>query len=253
MPIEHWLHALSQNDHAAIDGDIAALTGKEHPFLSDQCVCSQIERLSGHLGSRHQSIRRSVIAYSLYMRQVDAILEGSARTFCGTRCPNPPAGCCNRDHFVIMNVTDLMSSHNSPTALHMAHMIGLLQQLESAHNLDGERSIRPGYCSLLANDGCTLRLFKSPRCAHYICEDLQASMQENSSGRAGPLLAAMKYTESSAISSPADFANAEVITQAVLLYHPRQQQTPDAKKPAPPRESRSRGKFPSNDTGKYLG
>ncbi|GAB6125652.1 hypothetical protein [Humidesulfovibrio idahonensis] len=218
MPIESWLSDLAQNDHSAVDGDLEALANKPYPFLTDQNSSNQIERLSGHLGGRHQNVRRQVIAYSLYIRQVDAILERGARGYCCGHCPNPPAGCCNRDHFVIMNVTDLMSSHNSPAALHMAHMIGQLQKLESTHNLAAERTIRPGYCSLLAHDGCTLRLFKSPRCAHYICEDLQASMQKDSEGKAGALLAALKYTESSVISSPADYANQDVIDQAELLF-----------------------------------
>jgi len=218
MPIESWLCGLAQSDHSAVDGDLEVLTRKSYPFLSDQCACNQIERLSGHLGGRHQNVRRLVIAYSLYIRQVDTVLERGARGFCGSRCPNPPAGCCNRDHFVVMNVTDVMSSHNSPAALHMAHMIGQLQQLESAHNLAGERTIRPGYCSLLAHDGCTLRLFKSPRCAHYICEDLEAAMRTRSGEKAQPFLTAMKYAESSSISSPVDYANPEVIAQAELLF-----------------------------------
>jgi len=218
MPIENWLSDLAQTDHRAVDGDLEALAHRSYPFLSAQNTSNQIERLSGHLGVRHQNVRRLVIAYSLYIRQVDAILERGARGYCSGHCPNPPAGCCNREHFVIMNMTDLMSSQNSPAALHMAHAIGLLQQLESAHNLEGERMIRPGYCSLLAHDGCTLRLFKSPRCAHYICEDLSASMQTESAGKAAPLLAALKYTESSTISSPTDYINPDVIAQAEALF-----------------------------------
>jgi hypothetical protein len=218
MPIESWLRDLAQPDHSAVDGDLQAMAHKPYPFLTEQSACNQIERLSGHLGRRHQNVRRLVIGYSLYIRQVDAILERGARRFCGQRCPNPPAGCCNREHFVVMNLSDVMSARNSPAALHMAHMIGLLQRLESSHNLAGERTIRPGYCSLLAQDGCTLRLFKSPRCAHYVCEDLHASMQAESGGEAGPLLAALKYTESSAISSPEDYVNPEVIAQAELLF-----------------------------------
>lgn len=217
MPIESWLCALAQPDHSAIDSDLEFLADKDYPFLSGTCVNNQIERLSGHLGRRHSNVRRLVIAYSLYVRQVDAMLQAGPRAFCGSGCPKPPAGCCNREHFVIMNVTDLMSSQNSPAALHMSHMIGLLQKQESAHNRDG-RTMRTGYCSLLAEDGCTLRLFKSPRCAHFMCEELEKAMLEESSGAAQPLLTAMKRAESSTISSPADFLSKTVIDEGARLY-----------------------------------
>lgn len=217
MPIDNWLCALAQPDHSAIDGDLELLADRDYPFLSGTCVNNQIERLSGHLGRRHNNVRRLVIAYSLYIRQVDAILQAGPRSFCGSGCPKPPAGCCNREHFVIMNVTDLMSSQNSPAALHMSHMIGLLQKQESAHHRGG-RTMRTGYCSLLAEDGCTLRLFKSPRCAHFMCEELERAMLKESGGAAKPLLSAMKHAEGCTISSPADFLNQTVIDEAARLY-----------------------------------
>lgn len=223
MPIETWLGTLVQPDHSATDGDLQHLTNREYPFLSAGCVSNQIERLSGHLGARHQNVRREVIAYSLYVRQVDAMLECGPRSFCSQGCPTPPAGCCNHDHFVIMNVTDLMSSQNSPVALHMAHMIGLLQHLESNHLRQG-RSMRPGYCSLLACDGCTLRLFKSPRCAHYMCEALKHSMLHESNGAAGPFLSAMRLVESSTISAPGDFTSPAVIREGALFFAEQQAQ-----------------------------
>lgn len=233
MPIDDWLSTLSQQDHHAVDGDLESLSGAPYPFLSDSCVCNQIERLSGHLGSRHGSVRRHVIAYSLYIRQVDSMLQSGPRAFCGSRCPTPPAGCCNRQHFVVMNLTDLMSSQRSPVALHMAHMIGLLQKLESGHNRKG-RSMRPGYCSLLAQDGCTLRLFKSPRCAHYLCDALRQAMLEERGDQAKPFLKAMKHVESSTISSPDDFANMSVITEGARLYAGQLCRDKASKKAAPP-------------------
>ncbi len=217
MPIDDWLSTLAQPDHSAVDGDLESLSGQLYPFLTDGCVCNQIERLSGHLGSRHNGVRRQVIAYSLYIRQVDTMLQSGPRTFCSSRCPTPPAGCCNREHFVIMNITDIMNSQNSPMALHMAHMIGLLQKQESSHNRQG-RAMRAGYCSLLAQDGCTLRLFKSPRCAHFMCENLNQSMLQERGEAAMPFLKAMKHVESSAISSPDDFSNPSVIDEGARLY-----------------------------------
>lgn len=221
MPIDDWLGALAQPDHSATDGDLLCLAGSGYPFLTNACVSNQIERLSGHLGARHQGVRRQVIAYSLYIRQVDAMLQSGPRAFCGGRCPTPPAGCCNYEHYVIMNLTDVMNSQNSPMALHMAHMIGLLQKLESGHHRAG-RTMSRGHCSLLAEDGCTLRLFKSPRCAHYMCDALKKSMLEESAGAAKPFLAAMKHVESSTISSPDDFRSQTVIDEGELLFMPPQ-------------------------------
>lgn len=226
MPIDHWLRTLPQPDHSAIDGDLEALAGRQHPFLTDQCACKQIEQLSGHLGARHREVRRMVIAYSLYIRQVDVILEGGARSFCKDGCPTPPAGCCNHNHFVTMNIADLMSSRNSPSALHMAHVIGLMQKLETGHNRQG-RTMRTGYCSLLAEDGCTLRLFKSPRCAHYLCETLENALKTSTLDKCSPFLKAMKNAESTTISSPADYCSPSVLAEAVVLFgHLRPQEEP---------------------------
>lgn len=225
MPIENWLCALAQSDPSAVDGDLEALAAKDYPFLSDQNVSNQIERLSGHLGPRNSNVRRLVIAYSLYIRQVDAILEAGPRAFCGSSCPRAPSGCCTRQHFVVMNVSNLMSSRHSPAALHMAHVIGQMQKLESAHDIaTHKRTIRPGFCSLLAEDGCTLRLFKSPRCAHYMCGELERTMLLESGAKVQPLLAALKHAESSTISSPEDYSNPDVIAQAAFLYAPPQAQ-----------------------------
>jgi len=99
----------------------------------------------------------------------------------------------------------------------MAHMIGLLQTLESSHNRQG-RTMRPGYCSLLAQDGCTLRLFKSPRCAHFMCETLKQAMLQERGEVAKPFLQAMRHVESSTISAPDDFSNQSVIDEGARLY-----------------------------------
>jgi len=217
MPIDNWLNALPQNDHCFVDGDLAALTAS-HPFLSDQCASSQIERLSDHLGGLKGPVRRKVISYSLYVRQLDIILEAGPRDVCAGNCPRPPVGCCVKNHFVTLSPMDLMSAQHFPLALHMAHVIGQLQKSESAHNLDQGRTIQQGYCQCLAGDGCTLRLFKSPRCAHYLCEGLEQAMQDRHEGQATAFLAAMHFTVSSPISSPDDFMNADCLSEAVPLF-----------------------------------
>lgn len=113
---------------------------------------------------------------------------------------------------------DLMNAQQSPVALQMAHVIGLLQKNESAHNLAQGRRLQNGYCKCLAEDGCTLRLFKSPRCAHYLCEGVEQAMQDFHKGQATAFLAAMHLTVSSSISSPSDFMNADCLTEAMPLF-----------------------------------
>ncbi len=233
MPIDNWLRALPQQDHSAVDGDLAALAEKSYPFLTDQSTCHQIEQLSGHLGAKNREVRRMVISYSLYIRQVDVVLEGGARSHCRDGCPTPPAGCCNYDHFVTMNIADLMSSRNSPESLHMAHVIGLMQKLETAHNRQG-RVMRSGHCSLLAEDGCTLRLFKSPRCAHFLCKSLEMDMQARMGNRSGAFLKAMKRAESCTISTPSDYCSPAVLAEAVILFGHLQPLPGDQEKPGPP-------------------
>ncbi|MBA4358335.1 MAG: hypothetical protein Q7U56_13705 [Humidesulfovibrio sp.] len=219
MPIDRWLSGLSQHDHASVDGDLEALT-RPHPFLTEQRACTQIESLSGHLGGLKQVVRRQVIAYSLYIRQLDTVLESGPRATCGSNCPRPPVGCCNDDHFVTLSAMDLMSAQHSPMALHMAHIIGGLQQNESAHSLRQGQRLKPGHCRCLAEDGCTIRLFKSPRCAHYLCNEVGQAMQDQHTGSATAFLAAMHYTVSSPISSPRDFTNPNVLSEAAALFNP---------------------------------
>jgi len=218
MPIDHWLSALPQSAHAHVTGDLEDLAAKPYPFLTEQCACTQIERLSGHLGGLKGVVRKEVIAYSLYIRQLDIILDAGARDTCAGACPRPPAGCCNVDHFVTLSTMDLMSAQRSPLALHLAHAIGALQKLESAHSLTQGQQLKPGYCHCLAEDGCTIRLFKSPRCAHYLCDAVGQAMQDRQEADAAPFLAAMHHTVSSRISTIHDFTNPDVLSEAAGLF-----------------------------------
>lgn len=221
MPIDNWLCALPQLDHAHVDADLLALGDAAHPFLSDQCACLQIELLSGHLGGRlgklKRDVRQQVIAYSLYIRQLDVVLESGPRALCAGNCPHPPAGCCAANQFEPLIFSDLMGAQRSPTALHMAHVIGLMQKLESRHSLGQDRQLRPGCCELLALDGCTLRLFKSPRCAHYLCAELGRTLvAENAEAK--DFVEAMDQATQCAICAPQDYTSAAVLAAAASLF-----------------------------------
>ena len=218
MPIDHWLSALSQNGHVHVTGDLENLAAGDYPFLTEQSVCTQIERLSGHLNGLKGVVRQQVIAYSLYIRQLDIMLSAGARDTCASACQRPPVGCCDENHFVTLSAMDLMSAQNSPLALHTAHVVGLLQKLESTHSLVHGQQLRPGYCDCLAEDGCTIRLFKSPRCAHYLCNAAAQAIQSQQEGDATAFLAAMHYTVSSPISTSRDFMNPDVISEGAVLF-----------------------------------
>jgi hypothetical protein len=218
MPIEHWLRDLRQHDSSFIDGDLDILAGLSYPFLSGQCSSNQIERLSGHLGDLRCGVRRNVIAYSLYIRQLDVILDAGPRATCARACPRPPVGCCGFNHHVVLGMSDIMRAQGSPTSLHMSHVIGQLQRLEAAHSVGQGRRLQTGYCSCLAEDGCTLRLFKSPRCAHYLCEGLEQVMGDEHGQDAEPFLGAMRFAFRTAVCAPEDFTSPLVIRTGALLF-----------------------------------
>ena len=177
MPIDNWLDALDQNSSRHVDADLLALAGLSYPFLSAQTVCTQIELLSGHLAGLGNAGRRLTISYSLYARQMDAIQESSVRGICAGSCMRPPVGCCNADHYVILSPADLMISRPSAAALQLAHIIAGMQRTERAHSVTCGQVLKNAYCGFLSTTGCTLRLFKSPRCSHYLCAQAEESLR----------------------------------------------------------------------------
>lgn len=220
MAIDHWLGSLSQGSTKSIDQDVAALSGASapYPFLSDAAVAVQIERLSGHLALVSEACRRLAIAYSLYMRQMDAIQESSVRPMCAGACERPPTGCCNANHYVILSPSDLMVSRPSAMAMHLSHVITGLQRSEREHRVGQGQSLTPGYCSCLSSTGCTLSLFKSPLCAHYLCGSVQDSLRQTHGSPASAFLDAMHATATRTISASRDFTNPSVLSAAVLLF-----------------------------------
>jgi hypothetical protein len=214
MPIDHWLDALSQTSSRHVDADLFALADLSYPFLSNQTVCAQIEHLSGHLAKVDQAGRRLAIAYSLYARQMDAIQESSVRGMCAGSCQRPPVGCCNADHFVILSPADLMVSRPSATALQLSHIISGMQRTEHNHSVNNGKTLRKAYCSCLSTTGCTLRLFKSPRCSHYLCKEVEESLRFSHGPSSTAFIDAMRSSASATITSSKDFTNGSVLTAA---------------------------------------
>jgi len=214
MPIDFWLKALTQTSSHHVDSDLVALADLPYPFLTAQTVCSQIELLSGHLAKVDDTGRRLTIAYSLYTRQMDAIQESSVRGMCAGSCMRPPVGCCNADHFVILSHADLMVSCPSATALQLCHYISGMQRTEHNHSVKNGKTLRKAYCGCLSTTGCTLRLFKSPRCSHYLCKEVEESLRLSHGVSSFAFIDAMRSSASATITSSNDLTNKGVLTAA---------------------------------------
>ncbi|MFP5222327.1 MAG: hypothetical protein ACLGSA_08565 [Acidobacteriota bacterium] len=223
MPVDHWLNSLSQSNAKCIAGDLVALGSSSlaYPFLSDAVVANQIELLSGHLARVSETCRRLTIAYSLYMRQMDAIQDASVRVICAGACDRPPVGCCNANHHVILSPSDVLVSRPTNTALHLSHVITGLQRSEHEHRMDQGSTPTPGYCSCLSRSGCTLSLFKSPLCAHYLCVSVQQSLRREHGAPAAAFIEAMHAVASQTVISSRDFTDQNVLNTAVPLFPTR--------------------------------
>lgn len=218
MAPDVWLDDLPQRRPRAADDDLSVLCAQAYPYLSDPAVRHQITRLSGHLAGISDGMRRKVIAYSLYVRQLDVIQAATTRDFCRDGCPRPPVGCCNANHFQILSLADVMVSRPSQTALELAHVIGILQRRETAFETQAGRSPVPGHCDCLADDGCTLRLFKSPRCVHYLCDGLGDSLTERFGPGTARFLDAMHATAVQTIATTADFTDPSTLSAAAVFF-----------------------------------
>lgn len=221
MPFDVWLKSLPDDSTGHVQTDLDALHVDPLPFLEAQQTTYQIERLSIHLGAQPTLIRQAAIRYSLYVRQLDALQEGepSIRGLCAHQCPRPPVGCCNGQHHVILSFSDMMFARPTQDALHLAHVLTGLQQREHAHALLLGRLLRPDYCNRLTTTGCSLRMFKSPRCIHYLCPRITGTITAVHGNQAYAFLAAMQETGNQVIHDMNDFTSASVISTATALFH----------------------------------
>jgi len=220
MPFDLWLKALPDDTSRHVRTDLDALHAKPFSFLSNDQVVYQIERLSDHLGSKPLLIRQAAISYSLYVRQLDTIQEQekTLRRVCTLTCQRPPVGCCNAEHHTMLSLSDVLLARPTQNSLHLAHVLTALQKLEHTHALNQGRVVRPSYCSHLTATGCTLRLFKSPRCIHYLCPQVELAMTAEHGNLATAFLAAMHDIGNRTIHILQDFTSPEVIRTATVLF-----------------------------------
>lgn len=220
MPFANWLKSLPEHSPRHVRIDLDAFRFDLFPFLENDQTTYQIERLSLHLSAQPAIIRLAVIRYSLYVRQLHAIQE-QERTIgrlCATDCHRPPVGCCNGEHHVIISFSDVMFARPTQNALHLAHVLTGMQVLEHAHALQQGLVLRSAYCSRLTTTGCSLRMFKSPRCIHYLCPQVMAAITDAYGPQASAFLEAMHTTSNQVILGMDDFTSPSVIGVAEALF-----------------------------------
>ena len=217
MHITQLLNSLPCVVITGIDSDLNALTIKAYPFLTHAQVCHQIERLSGHIGGMVQDLRRAIIGYTLYTRQIDSIQDTVSKEFCRSSCDRPPVGCCNAPHCEIFTPSDYIIYRQTSLSMQLAHAISGLQKIENKQAKVPKSKYHGKYCPYLTDNGCTLKLFKSPRCAHYICNSLMDNISVQYGPNSANFLQAMTETSCRAISCCADFTNPGVLNAARMM------------------------------------
>jgi hypothetical protein len=220
MPFDGWLKLLPEGSGVYVRADLDTIRLDELPFLSVAQSDYQIERLSLYLSGEPTTIRHAAIRYSLYVRQLDMIQQQVSliRELCAHDCQRPPVGCCSGEHHVLMSLADIVCARPTQNALHLAHVITILQVREHEYALQQGRLARSNYCSRLTATGCTLRLFKSPRCIHYLCPQVSIALSEAHGDQALVFLAAMYTASTQVVSCMADFTSTQVVDAASILF-----------------------------------
>lgn len=222
MPFEIWLQSLPENSSRHVKADLDVCHLDHLPFLQHDLAGYQVERMSLHLGREPVIIRQAAIRYSLYVRQLDIVQgqENFIRRACAQACPRPPVGCCNGEHHIIFSFSDVMFARPTQDALHLAHVLTKLQEREHDHSQRQGQLVNREYCSRLTASGCSLRMFKSPRCIHYLCPQLIDDITRGYGKKATPFLDAMQTTSTQVILGIQDFTNPLIIPAAEVLFAP---------------------------------
>ena len=214
MRIVSWLDALPSGSGAAVHDDIDCFRANARPFLSAELAEHHVARLSAHLGRLAAPLRRAVIGYTLYTRQIDRIQEAATKDFCRDGCDRPPVGCCNARHCDVFTPSDYLLYRPTGLSLELAATLARLQRAEDDSSRQEGACHAERYCPYLTATGCTLHLAKSPRCIHYLCEALRQDLGERYGAPGVAFAAAMAETASRAVACCGDFTNPAVLTAA---------------------------------------
>ena len=214
MHIASWLDTLPTASDAAVNDDRDCFRANTRPFLPDALAEHHVARLSAHLGRLATPLRRAVIGYTLYTRQIDRIQDTATKDFCRDGCDRPPVGCCNASHCDVFTPSDYLLYRPTGLSLELAAALSDLQRAEddSARQTGARHTQR--YCPYLTATGCTLHLAKSPRCAHYVCETLRRDLGRRYGAPGAAFAAAMAETAGRAVASCGDFTNPAVLAAA---------------------------------------
>lgn len=220
MPFEIWLKSLPENASRNVQSDLSVIESDHLPFLSTERARYQVERLSLHLSALPHSIRLAAIRYSLYVRQLDALQEHqlAIRSFCSHHCQRPPVGCCNAEHHIIVSCSDLLFTNTSHDALHLAHVLTGMQHREHEHALQQGRTLRHGYCNRLTSTGCSLLMFKSSRCIHYLCPETISGIVAVYGIKSGKFIDDMQKMNKKIIVNLHDFTSIKLIDTAKKIF-----------------------------------
>lgn len=220
MPVDSWLCELPARDTNTVEADIMFLSHEEYPLLCNEQVKNHVTQLSGYLTDMSDDVRRHLIDYSLYARQLDIVQASLSKEFCASECARAPVGCCNNSHHQIFSFSDIMMNRPTGLAMQLADAIGRMQVLEGDfHALEAE-AVAGARCRYFRQDGCTLRLFKSPLCLHYQCESLQERIGESYGQDGAHFASCMKSAAATQIVSSKDFTSSGVVQAVMSIFDP---------------------------------
>ncbi len=149
---------------------INALTTPNNPspngFLNDLAEILFLPREERAEYANHRDIAKPyvisklLLEYALFSIRLDRLIGSLTKRFCATRCLRLPVGCCS-----ILGYDMNLVPHK---------MLEL--QLVEAQRIHWQQPLREEKCKYHTATGCVLRLFKSPACIGYLCDDLNGHL-----------------------------------------------------------------------------
>lgn len=217
MPVQGWLAQLDDNAASTVDADIAAFAPEGFPLLEAGQVRDHVAAVSAYLTVDDPVVRRHVIRYSLYGRELDIIQTHLTKARCAASCPRPPMGCCNNQHWRIYSMSDIMMTRPSAVATRLADNIQHMQAGEDEYHGAAKPDATTSRCRYFRDDGCVLRLFKSPLCMHYLCDGIRDGLATSFGDAGNRFSDAMRIMVDRPLLHGEDFTSDTVVSAALPL------------------------------------
>lgn len=147
-------------------------TDRQNPSLclvEDVCDILFIEReqrseyLEKKGGPPPFKIRKLLLEYALFSRQIDRIIGELTKNYCAHNCDRLPVGCCSVLGYDLGLVPEVMLEAQTMEA----RILGFR-----------EPSPLVKKCKFHHDDGCIIALFKTPACVGFLCEGLIFMLEE---------------------------------------------------------------------------